>query len=135
MFFFGLYTFVVWWLCAGYRRRWRGPAVLVLSLAGLWGLKLLVSYLVTSGSGEPTPVLDAVVVPYAVLLFLGGAYILSLPRRVAPWACPDCAYDLRGHDEAVPVCPECGPRGHLERPTHAASHEPAAAPVYGSGRA
>jgi len=70
---------------------------------------MLVSFLVTGGSDEPTPVLDAVVVPYAVLLLVGGAYILSLPRRSASWECPACEYDLRGHETPKPVCPECGP--------------------------
>lgn len=111
--FFGLYTFIVWFLCAGYRRMWRGLGVLILSLAGLWGLKSLLSLLAEGGKSV---VLDAVVVPYAALLVLGGGYILVLPRRHQSWACAGCGYDLRGHEDERPTCPECGRGAALKSP-------------------
>lgn len=103
MFIFGLYTVIVWWLAFGWRRRWLGALSVTMGTLGMFGIKGLLALL-----PEPSPLMDVLIIPYAALLFIGGVYIVALPRPRRILACKSCLYDMKGHEEEGARCPECG---------------------------
>jgi hypothetical protein len=109
VFVFILYALAVWYLCAKHRRQWRGLLWIVLGIAGV----ALVGFLhwrisVYFGKQAYFVVLSHMLWPYAAFVAFMGLIILTFPRRPAPQLCAACGYDLEGHDEPEPICPECG---------------------------
>lgn len=110
-----LYTIVVWYLAARWRRTRAGAALLVLSLVPVTAA--LVATARYAGEGPVSNflglsvtgygrVMAIVTIMYGVLLQAIGWFIYSLPRARAAHQCPACGYDLRG--TPGPACPECG---------------------------
>lgn len=109
MLFFPLYAIAVWLLIAKWRRTWRGFFAL---LAGIAGVGLLTFFYRQVGiwfhNELPIHGLMALLIGTGALVGVVGAYILVLPIRRTTGHCPWCGYDLGGHEEDEPQCPECG---------------------------
>jgi hypothetical protein len=115
VFVFGLYTVIVWWLAFRHRRRWRGILFVVLGSGGLFLLSQAVDRLFPTPEGRGSPILQVLLIPYEILLFIGGLYIVWLPRRHSVMTCEACGYDMRGLDDGA-RCPECGRDDAAVRP-------------------
>lgn len=110
MIVFVIYAVVAWYYAARHRRSWRGALVVLLAAAGLglvayghWRLN------VWTHGRIYFRVLQGLLYPYAALVVVMAAFIVSLPRpgrRTTP-ACARCRYDLAGLASDAD-CPECG---------------------------
>jgi hypothetical protein len=107
VFVFGLYTFGIWWLAFRHRRRWLGALFVLVGSGGLFLIAQLLAVMFPTAEGRGSPLLDVLLIPYEILLLVGGLYIVSLPRRHGVMTCEACGYDMRGLDEGS-RCPECG---------------------------
>jgi hypothetical protein len=119
VFLFVLYAVAIWFAAARWRRQWGSFASVLAGLAGL----VLIGYahyrlsVITHGRIN-LPVLQSLLYPYSALVTGIGLYIAALPRKRLPWEhCPKCQYDLRGLDQPIEVCPECGMTDELARIT------------------
>jgi hypothetical protein len=106
---FVVYAAAVWYAAARWRRQWESFAWVGIGLAGL----LLVAYLhyllsLWTDGRIFLPILRSLLYPYTVVVVIVGLYIACLPSRPPIVECPSCAYDLRGLEEEVNMCPECG---------------------------
>lgn len=106
VFLFGLYTVVVWWFTFVWRRRWQGWLGLIVGFFGLLGLRALMSLIHVEGIAT-SPLVEILLIPYAAVLALIGAFILVMPRPHESHLCQSCGYDMAGLD-ARATCPECG---------------------------
>ncbi len=117
MFAFVIYAIAVWYAAARWRRQWLSLAWVT---AGFLGL-VLVGYFhsrlnVWSNGQIYLPVLRVLLYPYTLMVVAVGLYIAALPRRNIRWEhCPLCEYDLRGLDQPIETCPECGMNEELAR--------------------
>jgi hypothetical protein len=120
VFAFVAYACAVWYAAARWRRRWAAVAWV---LAGLLGC-MLVAYFhwrlnVWTHGEIYLPVLRVLLYPYTVMVVAVGLFIACLPRRAIGWEhCPGCEYDLRGLDEPIETCPECGMSEELAELTY-----------------
>jgi hypothetical protein len=109
MFAFVVYAVVIWYAAARFRRQWESFAWVAGGLAGL----LLVAWLHTKLSDWTDgriflPVLRSLLYPYTALVVAVGLFIACLPVGRVKVDCPTCDYDLRGLEDEVNSCPECG---------------------------
>ncbi len=109
MFFFMAYGLIVWYAAALHRRRWRGFAIVLGALVGLFVIGY-VHWLAARWTNGAIflPALQAMLYPYAALVGLMGFYICCVPRRRVHGLCRGCDYDLSGLDGEEVRCPECG---------------------------
>lgn len=113
MMIFVVYSAIVWWAAAKWRRTWRAFVAVSLGL-------MLVAFLMIGHERIFAPLglrmvgamLKGLLYPYIVLLGLVGYYIAILPRPLGEGAkhpCTACGYDLVGAEEYTKLeCPECG---------------------------
>lgn len=106
MFLFGLYTVVVWWFTFVWRRRWQGWLGLIVGFFGLLVLRNLMARIKVEGIAT-SPLVEILLIPYAAVLALIGAFILVMPRPHESHLCQSCGYDMAGLDRRA-TCPECG---------------------------
>ncbi len=107
MFIFGLYTVLIWWIAFRYRRRWLGAGAVVVGVAGMYIVSELLAVMFPTADGRGSPLIAMLLLPYEGMLFVGGMYIVALPRPKRLMTCRGCSYDMRGLD-AGSRCPECG---------------------------
>ncbi len=114
VFLFGLYTVVVWWFTFVWRRRWQGWLGLAVGLGGMLVLRALVPAIFKVPGIASSPLVEVLLLPFAVVLTFVGVFILVLPRPHDAFRCQGCGYDMGGH-AAHATCPECGRRIILGR--------------------
>lgn len=108
MFIFPLYAVLVWYLAAKYRRRWQGFAIVAASVLLIVLVGFFHAWLgeVTRGRFQVGN-MRIILIGYGALIGFIGLFIACLGRE-QPWHCQFCGYNLLGHAEANPRCPECG---------------------------
>lgn len=107
--FFTGYALLVWWLACRHRRTIPGLLIVVLGTLALIGISAFHSKLqVWSDNRIYVPPLQTMLKSFTILVAIVGLYIVVLPRRHPPGACPTCGYDLSALTSESGVCPECG---------------------------
>ncbi|MEK6703558.1 MAG: hypothetical protein AABZ53_14955 [Planctomycetota bacterium] len=124
MFFFGLYTVVVWWFAFVWRRRWQGWLALIVGLFGMLALRNLMARIPVEGIAT-SPLVEILLVPYVGALAFVGIFILVMPRPHESHRCQSCGYDMLG---LVPraTCPECG---RIDATSPGVRHKPSHPPI------
>ncbi|HYE03124.1 MAG TPA: hypothetical protein VD963_07800 [Phycisphaerales bacterium] len=110
MLMFVVYAVAVWFAACRGRRRWEGFAAVAVGLGGCVAVGYLHYQLNIWTEGRIfLRVLQVLLVPYAILVTLGGLFLAALPRRSTQLVpCRACQYELAG---LCGPCPECGARG------------------------
>jgi hypothetical protein len=144
VFAFVVYAILVWLAAAKWRRQWLSLVIILIALIGLILVALFHYQLSLWSHGRIyLPVLQVLLYPYTALVVVLGLYIAALPRRPITWVhCPICKYDLRGLDDPIESCPECGMTEELAKlmlgrefvgfPAPGARDEPDLSPVRGA---
>lgn len=132
MFFFVAYAVLIWYWCVRWRRHWLSALATLGGVAGVVAVGFFHYRLNIWTHGKIfLPVLQSILYPYGVMLFVVSVYISCLPVARPKVHCRRCFYDLAGLEEELPTCPECGlakaPR--VERRRIAAGREEVAAPA------
>ncbi len=114
VFLFPLYAVIVGLLVAKFRRRWQGFAITLLAVAlvalvgvGHWWLGVL------SDGRLQVDNMRIILIGYGLLIGAMGTFIACLGHQ-QPWHCQFCGYNLLGHAEHNPMCPECGRKSALK---------------------
>lgn len=103
------YAVLVFYAVGKHRRRWKGLLYILLGVVGIIGTSVLHWQLSIWTHGYVSlPLLQAMLYPFAALVFFTSLYIFVLPRREQPHLCRRCGYDLTGQEESPATCPECG---------------------------
>lgn len=115
MFAFVLYALAVWFAAFRWRRHWLGWAIVVVGVFGVYLVGLLHTKISQWTGGQfYLEALRVLLVPFGILLLIVGGFLTVLPRRHV-LGCRSCGYDLSGHEEVSPTCPECGAAHALMR--------------------
>ncbi|MEZ6244220.1 MAG: hypothetical protein R3B57_14390 [Phycisphaerales bacterium] len=173
-FFLGC-ALMVWIPAARFRRRLLGVGIVVLGAAILIAIALAHYQLRLLRPTWYIQGMQVILYPYTAMVVAVGAFIVSIPnyrrgrcphcakpldpdadeprcrackRSLIPVRCPNCHYDLRGHEECHDRCPECAfsfiaqampPRSrrsrHRHRPHEVSTALPAALATAGVGLA
>lgn len=115
MFIFPVYAMISLYAIGLNRRRWLGYALAIACpLLILLAMRLLDEVARwTNGAFKPGGI-KIMFYPYAILLFMAGAFLSLLPRaKPAVGHCEKCGYDLAGLERDMPLCPECGFSGSI----------------------
>lgn len=114
VFLFPLYAVVVGFLVAKFRRRWQGFAITLLAvvLVGLVGVLHWWLGILSHGRLQVDN-MRIILIGYGLLIGAMGTFIACLGHQ-HPWHCQFCGYNLLGHAEHNPMCPECGRKSALK---------------------
>lgn len=114
MFLFPLYAVLVAFLVAKFRRRWQGFAITVLAVAIVALVGLLHWWIAQVSHGRlQVDNMRVILIGYGLLIGAMGTFIACLGHQ-QPWHCQFCGYNLLGHAEHNPTCPECGRKSALK---------------------
>lgn len=114
MFLFPLYAVLVAFLVAKYRRRWQGFAITLLAMAFVALVGVLHWWMGFLSDGRlQVDNMRIILIGYGLLIGAMGFFIACLGHQ-QPWHCQFCGYNLLGHAEHNPMCPECGRKSALK---------------------
>lgn len=114
MFLFPLYAVLVGFLVARFRRRWQGFAITLVAVALVALVGVLHWWMGQLSHGRlQVDNMRVILIGYGLLIGAMGTFIACLGHQ-QPWHCQFCGYNLLGHAEHNPMCPECGRKSALK---------------------